>query len=142
MAKFKFDVGEWLDDDIRGFAYANGGTIQVAKSATWEGAKIIADEIHAEASKHGNLANGLRIARHQVDSDSVNTLIWFDGYDTDGVAYAQKANAINSGRSTPNGGKTKADRFVSRAERKAAAKAKKAMQMKFAEEIKKLLDKR
>lgn len=132
MAKFVFDVGTWLNDDIERMENANKGTIKCMKAATWEGAKIIADEIANEARKHGNLADGLKIARHRVSADSVDTIIWFDGYDTDGVAYALKANVIQHGRSTSTG-TTKKDPFVRRAEKRVRKRAEKTMEDVFAE---------
>lgn len=142
MGKFVFDMGNWAQDDIKRFTRANEGTIKAMKVATFEAAKVIADRVadKARTIKPYGLEKGLRVARHQVDSDSVNTLIWFDGYDENGEPYAKRANAINSGRSLPDGGKAMAYPFFREAEKEAKQEAIKAAEEAFTQHMNELLE--
>lgn len=133
MAKFSLEIGDWVEDNIRNFDEADRRAVNFAKAAVYEGSKEMADAIAAAARQHGNLANGLRIATMRTDADGADTLIWFDGYDTDGVAFAVKANALESGRSTPSGGITGKHPFFRSAVNKAKKASKEAMHKKFLE---------
>lgn len=139
MAKFSIDVGDWIDDSVKSAEEAQKRIIGISKASVWEGAKVTADAVAAAASEHGNLANGLRISHINGTSDGADVLVYFEGYDDDGVAFAIKANALESGRSSPAGIVGKHP-FFRKALNKSSAAAKAAMIKKFKTEMEKILN--
>ena len=43
MAKFDFEIGNWVDDITKQFGKADKSVIPVMKAALYEGAKVLAD---------------------------------------------------------------------------------------------------
>lgn len=139
MAKFEFEIGNWVDDITKQFGKADKSVIPVMKAALYEGAKVLADAGKAAANEHG-LGAGFGVAPFQTDSDGPQTAVGFrnGGYFTNqwgqSVPYELAANVLESGSS-----KVPATHFMSRAYRSAKGKAEAAMMAKFQEEINKLL---
>lgn len=117
---------------------------KIAKDVVMAGAQPVADEIrkglqaNLQGSKYskGDLLDSLGIAPPDVDSQgNVNTKIGFDGYDSEGVANQLKARVMESGTS-----KIKKRPFVRPAVNKSKKRALEAMQKKFDEEIKIIIE--
>ena len=116
----------------------------IAKDVVMAGAQPVADEIrkglqaNLAGSKYskGDLLDSLGIAPPGVDNQgNVNTKIGFDGYDSNGVANQLKARVMESGSS-----KQKKKPFVRPAVNRSKKRAEEAMQKKFDEEIKLIIE--
>lgn len=116
----------------------------IAKDVVMAGAQPVADEIrrgleaNLQGSKYskGDLLDSLGIAPPGVDNQgNVNTKIGFDGYDSNGVANQLKARVMESGSS-----KQKKKPFVRPAVNRSKKRAEEAMQKKFDEEIKLIIE--
>lgn len=117
---------------------------KIAKDVVMAGAQPVADEIrkglqaNLAGSKYskGDLLDSLGIAPPGVDNQgNVNTKIGFDGYDSNGVANQLKARVMESGSS-----KQKKKPFVRPAVNRSKKRALEAMQKKFDEEIKLIIE--
>jgi len=117
---------------------------KIAKDVVMAGAQPVADEIrkglenNLAGSKYskGDLLDSLGIAPPGVDNQgNVNTKIGFDGYDSNGVANQLKARVMESGSS-----KQKKKPFVRPAVNRSKKRVEEAMQKKFDEEIKLIIE--
>lgn len=139
MAKFEFDIGDWVDDITKDFGNANKATLGIMKAALYEGAKVLADAGKKAAAAHG-LGAGLGISTFRTDADGPQTSIGFrnGGYFTNEwgqrVPYDLVANVLEYGSS-----RVPATHFMTHAYKSAKAEAQAAMKAKFQEEITKLL---
>ena len=122
----KFQVGKGLDEYLQKLGNLEFRCPEVLGKATYQGAKIVADQIHAniaalpvsenksgrqgrrnptQAEKDGLLA-GLGIAKHRMEGGYYNVKIGMDGYNADktkkypnGKPNAMIARSIESGTS-------------------------------------------
>ena len=117
---------------------------KIAKDVVMAGAQPVADEIrkglqaNLQGSKYskGDLLGSLGITPPGVDSQgNVNVKIGFDGYDSNGVANQLKARVMESGSS-----KQKKKPFVRPAVNRSKKRVEEAMQKKFDEEIKLIIE--
>lgn len=117
---------------------------KIAKDVVMAGAQPVADEIrkglqaNLQGSKYskGDLLGSLGITPPGVDSQgNVNVKIGFDGYDSEGVANQLKARVMESGSS-----KQKKKPFVRPAVNRSKKRVEEAMQKKFDEEIKLIIE--
>lgn len=138
MAKFIFEPGDWFDEAAMKMLEARNATIPVCKEALYEGAKVIADEVHAAAAQHGTLASGLDLSKMGTSSDGADIELGFGGYDAKGTAYKLIANVLESGNSKTG---TAGTHFFSSAFNRAKGKAQQVMAAKFWEIMDKILNK-
>ena len=76
----------------------------IAKKGLYDGAGIAADAIKRAVPRDtGDLAASLYIDKFDTVDGGAETKIGFAGYDRDGVPNQLKANALESGRSSPQG---------------------------------------
>lgn len=156
----KFTVGKGLDQYISLLGNLEFKAPAVIGRSIYEGAKIVADQIHAnivalptaesksdriprnptQAEKDGIL-QGLGIAKKINDNGFINVKIGVDGYNTDvttkypkGKPNAMIARSIESGSSV-----MKRNRFISRAVNQTRRAAEAAMQKTVDEEIQRIM---
>jgi len=143
----KFEVGRGLDDYIALLGNLEFKTPAIIGRSVYEGAKIVADQIHRniEALPTGTkrdkiprdptpvekagMLDGLGIARHQWDGSYYNVKIGMDGYNSDrtkkypnGKPNALIARSIESGSTV-----MKRNAFISRAVSSSRSAAEEAM---------------
>lgn len=126
MAKFEFRGSDKYLADLRKLGGKNARA--VIKYAVYPGAGIVADaikqEIVANHSSSGDLADSMELTVMQTEDGFTYTQIRFPGYDKKGVPNQLKANVLESGsrdKSRP------ATHFLSRTVRRVRDEAEKAM---------------
>lgn len=102
-----FEVSSDLSEKLGGLAQ---NSVSILKRCLYPAAGALADEIRKRAEPHdrtGALAKSITIAEMRNDNGTVNTVVFFNGYDTshksksypNGVPNAIKAAALESGTS-------------------------------------------
>lgn len=78
----------------------------ICKMGLFDGAGVVADAIKdaCPEGESGDLRDSLGIAHMRQSGDDWQTIIGFDGKDSNGVPNQLKARALESGRSTKKGG--------------------------------------
>ncbi len=155
----KWTVGKGLDEYISLLGNLEFKSPAIIGKSTYQGAKIVADQIHAniqglptgtkrekiprnptEEEKAGML-EGLGIAKHRVDGSFYNVKIGMDGYNNDrtekypnGKPNAMIASSIESGSTV-----MRRNPFISRAVNTTKAAAEAAMAAEVDKQIKQIM---
>ena len=141
MAKFKWDMGDYLDTLNK----LGAKSTDIIKVAVYEGAGVVADEIKKNIPVDtGELKRSMGLSKITTEKGYTYTRIRFNGYDESrksdafpkGVPNAIKAASLESGNSRGQ----KATHFISHAVKRSKEAAIKAMEKKLDEEIGKLMD--
>ena len=154
----KFTVGKGLDEYLTQLGNLEYQADGMAGQAIFEGAKIVADKIHANIAslpvQNGPVKNGVRrdptqveidgmlaglgIAKKQVDGGFINVKIGMDGYNTHVTEKYPKGHANAMVARTINAGSTWMNRhpFIDDAVMATKKQAEEAMKEKIEESIK------
>jgi len=154
----KFTVGKGLNEYLEQLGNLEYQADGMAGQAIYEGAKIVADKIHANIAslpvQNGPVKNGVRrdptqveidgmlqglgIAKKQVDGGFINVKIGMDGYNAHVTDKYPKGHANAMVARTINAGSTWMNRhpFIDDAVRATKKQAEEAMKEKIEESIK------
>lgn len=154
----KFTVGKGLNEYLEQLGNLEYQADGIAGQAIFEGAKIVADKIHANIAslpvQNGPVKNGVRrdptqveidgmlaglgIAKKQVDGGFINVKIGMDGYNAHVTDKYPKGHANAMVARTINAGSTWMNRhpFIDDAVRATKKQAEEAMKEKIEESIK------